>query len=436
MNPKSDFFISYTKNDKAWAEWIAWELEESGYTTILQAWDFLPGSNFVLQMNDATGKAERTIAILSPDYFSASFTKAEWAAAFADDPGSEKGTLIPIRIRKYEDKGLLPQIIYIDLVGRDESSAKEVLLKGIQRERAKPAIKPNFPGSAERTIIDQPVFPGLSAKRIKISKKLIEGLFSALLMLGFLGGIGYFFVREIFWDRLLWLRNVPLLLESDFNDEVATSKVPVLLFFYTSTSDTCRTVAPAISEVAKEYGNKIKVFKVDADINRQLSEKLNADYSKTPMLILFIGGNEQYRLAGAVSKIALAKMVDSSLQKKFDLGNGTGKNPIIEAYVVNLVESDFKEEVLNASLPVMVLVGAQYDTAFGYTKPLIEEIAKEYVGKVKVVIIERGLNQRLAHELGLPYDTGIIYYKRGKEQKRLIGAASKDAITRILNKML
>ncbi len=40
-----DFFISYNKADRPWAEWMAWQLEAEGYTTVLQAWDFLPGSN-------------------------------------------------------------------------------------------------------------------------------------------------------------------------------------------------------------------------------------------------------------------------------------------------------------------------------------------------------------------------------------------------------
>lgn len=40
-----DFFISYNSADRTWAEWIAWQLEEAGYTTVLQAWDFRPGSN-------------------------------------------------------------------------------------------------------------------------------------------------------------------------------------------------------------------------------------------------------------------------------------------------------------------------------------------------------------------------------------------------------
>ena len=46
---EKDFFISYNRADRTWAEWIAWQLEEAGYTTVLQAWDFGPGSNFALK---------------------------------------------------------------------------------------------------------------------------------------------------------------------------------------------------------------------------------------------------------------------------------------------------------------------------------------------------------------------------------------------------
>ena len=41
-----DFFISYTAADRPWAEWIAWQLEVAGFTTLLQAWDFRPGTDF------------------------------------------------------------------------------------------------------------------------------------------------------------------------------------------------------------------------------------------------------------------------------------------------------------------------------------------------------------------------------------------------------
>src|SRR6266436_4980277 len=90
QDSSKDFFVSYNKADRAWAEWIAWQLEAEGYTTVLQAWDFLPGTNFVLDMDKASQQASRTIALLSPDYLASEFTQPEWAAAFVLDPTSQQ----------------------------------------------------------------------------------------------------------------------------------------------------------------------------------------------------------------------------------------------------------------------------------------------------------------------------------------------------------
>jgi TIR domain len=56
----ADFFVSYTSTDKAWAEWIGFILEEEGFTVVIQAWDFRPGSNFVLEMQRAAKKVQNS----------------------------------------------------------------------------------------------------------------------------------------------------------------------------------------------------------------------------------------------------------------------------------------------------------------------------------------------------------------------------------------
>src|SRR5438093_9160503 len=137
-----DFFVSYNKADRAWAEWIAWQLEEAGHTVAIQAWDFRPGANFVVEMQRAAAESRRTIAVLSPDYLDARFTQPEWAAAFAQDPTGEQGLLLPVRVRECELHGLLPQIVYVDLVGLDETASRAALLAGIDRARAKPDAPP------------------------------------------------------------------------------------------------------------------------------------------------------------------------------------------------------------------------------------------------------------------------------------------------------
>ena len=160
MDAGKDFFISYTGADKKWAEWIAWQLEEAQYSTILQAWDFQPGMDFVLEMDKATRVARCTIVVLSPDYLSAQYTQPEWAVAFRRDPKSEKGALLPIRVQKCDVEGLLGPIIYIDLVDLDETTAHKTLLVGVGRERGKPETAPGFPGGGQYTIPKPQRFPG------------------------------------------------------------------------------------------------------------------------------------------------------------------------------------------------------------------------------------------------------------------------------------
>jgi hypothetical protein len=155
-----DFFISYTKADKDWAEWIAWQLEDQGYQVVIQDWDFRPGGNFVLDMQNAAAGSDRTIAVLSPDFLKSLFTQPEWAAAFAKDPTGEKSSLLPVRVRDCNLEGLLGQIVYIDLVGLNENDAIDTLFKGIQIGRVKPSRRPSFPGTASgHSTPSSPPFP-------------------------------------------------------------------------------------------------------------------------------------------------------------------------------------------------------------------------------------------------------------------------------------
>lgn len=155
-----DFFVSYNSADRSWAEWVAWQLEEARYTTVLQAWDFRPGANFVLEMQRATTEAARTIAILSPNYLASHFTPSEWAAAFVQDPMSVKRVLLPIRVQECDTHGLLRTIVYIDLIGMDEEQARDALLSGINQERAKPKDAPQFPGTIAHTVAKPKHYPG------------------------------------------------------------------------------------------------------------------------------------------------------------------------------------------------------------------------------------------------------------------------------------
>ena len=159
LRAKKDFFISYNRNDEGWAEWIAWQLEEAGYTTVIQKWDMEPGSNFILEMQRAAELCERTLIVLSPHFLAAEYTQPEWAQAFARDPTGEKRLLIPVRVAECELKGFFKPLVYIDFYPlckeppKGESAQRELirqlryrLLKGVELHRRKPDSEPRPPG--------------------------------------------------------------------------------------------------------------------------------------------------------------------------------------------------------------------------------------------------------------------------------------------------
>jgi hypothetical protein len=163
--PKN-FFISYANADRTWAEWIAWQLENAGYTTIIQAWDIRPGANFVAEMDEAAKQAERTIPVLSCAYLGSDYAFAEWSAAFRHDPTGKLRKVLPVRIEHCVVEGLLGPIVYIDLVDRldDEPRAREQLLAGVKQGRAKPTSVA-FPGSPKPSVSQtHTAFPGSASQ--------------------------------------------------------------------------------------------------------------------------------------------------------------------------------------------------------------------------------------------------------------------------------
>lgn len=142
-----DFFVSYSPADERWAGWIAWQLEAAGHRVLIQAWDFVPGTNFIEYMDRGIRDAAVVVAVLSRNYLRSRYGTMEWQAALRTDPGK----LVTVRIEDCPLEGLLATITYLDLVGaRDSPAAAEALLRHLRHVlagRAKPSVEPAFPNS-------------------------------------------------------------------------------------------------------------------------------------------------------------------------------------------------------------------------------------------------------------------------------------------------
>lgn len=155
--------VSYTRDDRRWAEWIAWQLEAEGYPAFVQAWDIHVGANFVTAMDDAVQRANRVVVVLSPEYLASDVANAEWKAFFARDPSGGNAVVLPVRVSPVDPEGLLKPINYVDLVGLDAMAARSALFAAVRGIRGKPADEPEFPGSRTASAAANsrpPEFPG------------------------------------------------------------------------------------------------------------------------------------------------------------------------------------------------------------------------------------------------------------------------------------
>lgn len=102
--------------------------------------------------------------------------------------------------------------------------------------------------------------------------------------------------------------NVVELTDTNFDEEINKSDVPVLVDFWAPWCGPCRMMAPIIEEFAKDYQGKAKVCKLNTDEARDSAMEFGI--SAIPTLILFKGGQVQKKWVGLTSKKDLAAAVD------------------------------------------------------------------------------------------------------------------------------
>lgn len=96
--------------------------------------------------------------------------------------------------------------------------------------------------------------------------------------------------------------------DTNFGNDVLGADKPVLVDFWAEWCGPCRMIAPTVEAVAEEYQEKARVYKMNVDENPTIPQQYGI--RGIPTLILFKGGQEQERIVGAVTREAIARVID------------------------------------------------------------------------------------------------------------------------------
>jgi len=93
---------------------------------------------------------------------------------------------------------------------------------------------------------------------------------------------------------------------------------------------------------------------------------------------------------------------------------------------LNFTDQSFKSEVLESKVPVVVDFWAPWCAPCRIVSPIIDELAQEFEGKMKVGKINVDENNQTSGQYGIMSIPSIVFFKNGKPVRTMIGAQSKE----------
>lgn len=99
--------------------------------------------------------------------------------------------------------------------------------------------------------------------------------------------------------------------DENFEELVINSDKLVIVDFWAEWCGPCKMIAPVLEELASEYGEKLKICKMDVDANPETAPKYGI--RGIPTLILFNNGDVAGTKVGALSKSQLSEFIDSAI---------------------------------------------------------------------------------------------------------------------------
>ncbi len=103
-------------------------------------------------------------------------------------------------------------------------------------------------------------------------------------------------------------------------------------------------------------------------------------------------------------------------------------------HVTEVSDSSFEKDVLQSDTPVLVDFWAAWCAPCRMLAPTVEAVAEKYSGNARVVKLNVDENPSISQRYGIKGIPTLILFKGGKEEERVVGATSREATSRMIDK--
>ena len=245
-------------------------------------------------------------------------------------------------------------------------------------------------------------------------------------------------------------------------DRVLSTRLPALLIFETPGCEPCRTLEPALKDLARDFAGRVLVVRVDDSNQGNLAVRFKV--TRVPALIFWSEGRENGRIEGAARPEELRAHLNywlgqaaapapasgpsqplpgaarpasgggqpAGAQQPSQAGETSKSNgaPLV------VTDDTFDSLVLQSPLPVLVDFWAPWCGPCRMVSPIVEEFGRQYNGRLRVAKVNTDENPIRASSLGIQGIPTLIFFKGGREVDRIVGAAPKPMLQSRIERVL
>jgi thioredoxin 1 len=232
--------------------------------------------------------------------------------------------------------------------------------------------------------------------------------------------------------------DTPILVSDGDLEAAFDTNLPILLLVWNG--DTLRSdLKTELDRVAKDYAGRIRVVKADTTKAPQVAEHFEA--GKHPLLIAWVNGEVLTRRnrPWATDVQAVVDVLTPHIPAAAAALAPAAPTKVIEKVddkPVKVTEATFQAEVVDYSLPVLVDFWATWCGPCKQVAPILEKLAKEFSGKVRIAKVDVDENQALAQDFQVMSIPTLMFFKNGKIVGQQVGALPEAALRQALQQLV